>query len=219
MSKLTREAVLDRAVSLADEEGIAAVSVRRLAAELDVTPMAMYWHFKNKEELFSAAADHLLAGLIGPPVPDQAWNDRLRAMVGRVIDLMRAHRSLPELLRHCDKNRALNFLRATDTVLGLLKNEGFSLTEGYYIASYLLNGCMGLVAGDPTCRPNIGEREAAEQRRQHRVALTALPPDAFPNVTEWGRTAPEPPDVEHYYAIGLDLLVAGVEGLAAARRT
>ncbi|WP_158558246.1 hypothetical protein [Spongiactinospora gelatinilytica] len=40
-------------------------------------------------------------------------------------------------------------------MLGLLKNEGFTLTEGYYIAGYLLNGCMGLVAGDPSCRPNM----------------------------------------------------------------
>jgi AcrR family transcriptional regulator len=50
-TKLSRAAVVDRALWLADAEGVEALTIRRLAQELGVTPMALYWHFRNKEEL------------------------------------------------------------------------------------------------------------------------------------------------------------------------
>jgi AcrR family transcriptional regulator len=46
---LSREAVIDRALDVADREGLAAVSIRRIAQDFDVTPMALYWHVKNKD--------------------------------------------------------------------------------------------------------------------------------------------------------------------------
>src|SRR2546423_8871268 len=56
--KLTRTAVVERAMRLADVEGVEAVTIRRLAQELGVTAMALYWHFKNKDELLLGMADH-----------------------------------------------------------------------------------------------------------------------------------------------------------------
>ena len=61
--KLTRAAVLERAAKLADADGLDAVTIRRLAQELGVTPMALYWHFKNKDELLVGLVDHLLSGV------------------------------------------------------------------------------------------------------------------------------------------------------------
>src|SRR5690348_12640763 len=49
--KLSKAAVAERALRLGDEEGVEAVTIRRLAQELGVTPMALYWHFKNKDDL------------------------------------------------------------------------------------------------------------------------------------------------------------------------
>ena len=60
---LSRDAILDRALAIADADGIDAVSVRRLARELGVTPMALYWHFAGKEALLHALGDRLLGGL------------------------------------------------------------------------------------------------------------------------------------------------------------
>nr|BFE84159.1 hypothetical protein GCM10020093_067600 [Planobispora longispora] len=64
MGKLTREAVVERALQIGDAEGLAAVTIRRLAQELGVTPMALYWHFKNKEQLTVGMADHLIEGFV-----------------------------------------------------------------------------------------------------------------------------------------------------------
>ncbi|MBX6169527.1 MAG: helix-turn-helix transcriptional regulator, partial [Thermobispora bispora] len=93
MGKLSRQAVLEGALRLADEEGVAAVTIRRLAGELQVTPMALYWHFKNKDELLAAAADHLMTGVIADIPPGRGWRERLRALVEALVGTMRAHPS------------------------------------------------------------------------------------------------------------------------------
>ena len=51
--RLTKQAVVQRALALADADGLDALTIRRLATELGVTPMALYWHFRNKEELLA----------------------------------------------------------------------------------------------------------------------------------------------------------------------
>ena len=52
--------MIDRALDVADREGLPAVSIRRIAQDFDVTPMALYWHVKNKDELLAAMGDRVL---------------------------------------------------------------------------------------------------------------------------------------------------------------
>ncbi len=66
-TKLSRAAVVDRALELADTDGLDALTIRRLATELGVTPMALYWHFRSKEELIAGLADRVW-GEIGTDV-------------------------------------------------------------------------------------------------------------------------------------------------------
>ncbi|GAA5068571.1 TetR family transcriptional regulator [Thermocatellispora tengchongensis] len=215
MSKLSREAVIRRALALADAEGVDAVTVRRLAGELDVTPMALYWHFKNKEELLTAVADHLLAGVARPAEFGGPWQTRLRTMVRTLIETMREHPSLPLLFHVAEKERIGSFTRATDIALGLLAEAGFSLEEGYWVSSYLLNGAITLVNGRPDCPGGIRPEEAEERRKQHRLALEALPEQEYPYISAYAETMRAAPDVERYFSFGLDLLMCGVEAMAA----
>ena len=59
--QLHKRDVVDQATELLDYYGIADLTMRRLARELDVTPGALYWHFANKQELLGAVADRILA--------------------------------------------------------------------------------------------------------------------------------------------------------------
>lgn len=74
---LTRERVLRAGVALADREGIAALSMRRLAAELDYEVMSLYHHVTNKEDLLDGMVE-LVAAEIDLPAPDAPWRDALR---------------------------------------------------------------------------------------------------------------------------------------------
>src|SRR5215472_1237985 len=130
--KLSRETVAEHALKLADTEGLDGVTIRRLATELGVTPMALYWHFKNKDELYLGIVDHAMTRVKATRDPSDPWLHQLRAMVEALITVMREHMSLPELLRAVDMQQAASFSRATNDALELLTRGGYSLEEGYW---------------------------------------------------------------------------------------
>ena len=213
--RLTRAAVAERALRLADAEGLEAVTIRRLAQELGVTPMALYWHFKNKDELLLGITDHALSGVKATRDPRDPWQRQLRAMVDSLVAIMRQHPCLAALLQHVDKQDAQSFTRATNDALALLGQAGFGIRESFWVAGFLMQGAIGLVAGQPGCPPSVSGQEAVEWRRQKRLAMEKLPPDEFPKVVEFARTLEEEPNLERYYEQGIDLLLAGVETVAA----
>jgi AcrR family transcriptional regulator len=75
MARLTRDAVVGEGLAIADADGVDAVSLRRIAESLDVTPMALYRHVTNKADLLDAMADALYAELDVPDEPGYWWDD------------------------------------------------------------------------------------------------------------------------------------------------
>jgi TetR/AcrR family transcriptional regulator, tetracycline repressor protein len=61
--QLHKRDVVEAATTLLDSYGIADLTMRRLARELDVSPGALYWHFANKQQLLGAVADRILGGV------------------------------------------------------------------------------------------------------------------------------------------------------------
>jgi AcrR family transcriptional regulator len=213
--RLSKSAVAERALRLGDEHGFEAVTIRRLAKELGVTPMALYWHFKNKDELMLGIVDHALSTVRADRSAADPWQEQLRAMVGALLRVMREHPSLPGLLQMVEKSETDSFSRATNDALSLLTVPGFTVEESYWIASYLLHGAIGLVAAQPTCPVTLPPAEAAEWRRQRRLSLERLPVDRFPLLVEFAASYGRELDVERYFDFGLSLLMAGVEAMAA----
>jgi AcrR family transcriptional regulator len=213
--KLSRTSVAEHAVKLADTEGLGAVTIRRLAQDLGVTPMALYWHFKNKDELLLGIADHMLAGVKATRAAGDPWQRQLRAMVEALVSVMREHPSLPDLMQMLDKQLVASFSRATNDALELLARGGLAIEESYWVASYLMHGSIGLVAAQPGCPATMTVSQAAEWRRQKRLSLEKLPADEYPMVVKFARTIEKEPDVERYYRFGIDLLMAGVTAMAS----
>lgn len=86
---LTRAAIVDTALEILDEFGLADLSMRRIAGSLGVQPGALYWHVANKQSLLAAVADEMMAGLSPPAGPDRA---AVRAYVTQLRDCLLAHR-------------------------------------------------------------------------------------------------------------------------------
>jgi AcrR family transcriptional regulator len=214
--RLSRATVAEYALKLADAEGLDSVTIRRLAQELGVTPMALYWHFKNKDELFLGIVDHALAGVKATREPDDPWQHQLRSMVEALLAVMRAHPSLTQLFHLVDMRSASSFARATNDALELLTRGGYGLEEGYWAASYLLHGCIGLVDAQPGCPNTMTPAEGIEWRRQKRLALEMLPRDEYPMLVAFARTLEDEPDVERYYRFGIDLLMAAIDRKASS---
>src|SRR3954453_13384745 len=80
---LTRDSVVARALQIGTAEGLDAVSLRRLAQELGVTPMALYRHVRDKQDLVNAMTEAVLGGMDATMgfVPGMAWTDRIRLVI------------------------------------------------------------------------------------------------------------------------------------------
>jgi AcrR family transcriptional regulator len=78
-ARISRAQVLDATLAIAAERGLAAVSMRAVAARLGVTPMALYHHVRDKQDLLDGLVERLLAELPTPD-PDLPWEERLRAL-------------------------------------------------------------------------------------------------------------------------------------------
>jgi TetR/AcrR family tetracycline transcriptional repressor len=93
--QLHKRDVVEAATALLDSYGIADLTMRRLARELNVSPGALYWHFANKQQLLGAVADRILE-----PVDDVAagWRDRVTGVCARLRDALLSHTDGAELV-------------------------------------------------------------------------------------------------------------------------
>ncbi len=93
----SKAGVVDRAIAVLDDRGLAEWSMRRLAADLGVQPSALYHHFSGKEELLAAVADELLRRG-RRPTEIVTWESELRLVCVELRDAMRSHRDAAELI-------------------------------------------------------------------------------------------------------------------------
>ncbi|WP_106399432.1 TetR/AcrR family transcriptional regulator [Actinocorallia populi] len=210
---LTKQAVVDSALRIGDEEGLAAVTIRRLAHELGVTPMALYWHFKNKDQLFIGMIDALMADVCVDR-DTEPWLEGLRRQVVALLGSLRAHPYANELLQTPDKLGAAGFAHAMETALTFLTRGGFSLIEANQVASYLLKGVCALVSDQP-CPRTWKHGDADEWRRQIKMQLHRYPAGEFPKLNAFADSVETDLDLDEYYAFGVDLLLAGVETMSS----
>lgn len=85
--QLHRRDVVDKATHLLDDYGIADLTMRRLAKELNVSPGALYWHFANKQQLLGAVADRILEP-VSTTADEASWRERIHETCSAVRDAL-----------------------------------------------------------------------------------------------------------------------------------
>ncbi|KRQ25756.1 MULTISPECIES: TetR/AcrR family transcriptional regulator C-terminal domain-containing protein [Mycobacteroides] len=95
---LNRYDLVRRATAILDDYGIADLTMRRLARELDIAPSALYWHFANKQQLLGAVADHVLAPLAETDCRDVPWQQRIEFLCAALRDALLSHKDGAELV-------------------------------------------------------------------------------------------------------------------------
>ena len=210
--ELRRDAIVDHALDLADREGLDAVAIRRIAADFSVTPMALYWHVKNKDELLDAMGDRIFESL-GPSDASAPWLDQVREAVSALVTALRVHPASVELayrrILSSPHGRALS-----EQVLKALRDAGFSVRQAADLARLALQTAVSLVSGMPGAELDVPEPEREAMTAGKKAALEQLPTGAFPNLIECAVALTTCDDQELYYGGGIDLYIAGVAGLA-----
>ncbi|WP_371406723.1 TetR/AcrR family transcriptional regulator [Kribbella sp. NBC_00662] len=210
--RLDPEKVVDSALAIADDEGPAAVSFRKLAAQHDVTPMALYRHFKDKDDLLAAIGDRILADVVPPEPNDDRWDKQLHTLLTAFVTALRGHPRLADLtlprILITEPGLAL-----AERALELLVEGGFTVDDAAEVGRQAICSLISLVTTDPIAR-EVSDPEAREASlRRKRASLGALSPDRYPLITSAAGALICPESRDRYYEIGLDLVVAGIRGI------
>ena len=218
-AKLSKAAVVERALALADELGLEALTIRRLAQELGVTPMALYWHFRSKEELLAGLGDRVWAEIDVDIDAAADWPAQLRGLLESLVAMLRAHPSASQLLLAGEKMHGEASIMATETALAVLRRGGFSPEQASEIARNAMWTGLTLVMSEPGFDPAGTPEERTEVMRQSRIRLAMLPPDRFPRVVEAAGPLTACDDPDFHYQFGIDMFIAGVVTVAASPRS
>lgn len=182
-----------------------------------MTPMALYWHFRSKDELLDGMAARVFEKVDLSVDASGTWQERLRALLGSMVVVLRAHPSTAILL---STRTAFSEggLRATEVMLDILRRGGFSPTEATQVARHALSTVTNLVSAEPGVVAQGESGETMDDRRRARLALESLPPERYPRLVEAATPLSESLDPDTYFAFGLDLLLVGIEAMAARER-
>ena len=209
--------MVEAALALADSEGLGAVTIRRLAKDLGVTPMALYWHFRSKGELLDGMAARIFEEVDLSVDASVTWQEQLRTLLGSMLGVLRAHPSVAILLSTRTASSE-GSLRATEAALDILGRGGFSPTQATQIARQAVSTLTNLVSWEPGVIVREESEELLDARRRARLFLESLPPERYPRLVEAAGPLSVGVDPDAYFAFGLDLLLAGIEAMAARKR-
>ena len=179
---LTRRAIVERALDLGDAEGLEAVTLRRLATDLGVTPMALYRHVKDKQDLVNAMYEAIVDGfdLQADVRPGVKWTTRLRRSLMNAIALHNRPVALPLAIAY-NGNGSPAIWRLFEDGLNVLVGAGFPRREAVALnrmLSTLVAGYVLLYRQTPL--PESDELLLA--RKRFELELLSLPRAEYPNV-------------------------------------
>jgi AcrR family transcriptional regulator len=211
---LSRERVLQAAVVLADEEGIEALSMRRLADALGVKAMSLYNHVANKDDLLDGIVDAAYREIVIPS-SEVDWKTQIRELAVSAHETMLRHPWASGLQSRRKPGPGL--LRYGDTLLGYFRDSGFSKNLTYHayhiVESYITGFTSQVLSYRDVDMEQFADVAASFMRGDFL--------DEYPHFSEHVRQHMEPDpgqDDVNAYELGLDVLLSGLERLRDAHQ-
>jgi AcrR family transcriptional regulator len=208
--RLSRERVLQTAINRADQGGLGALTMRSLAEELEVAPMALYRHISNKDDLVDAMVDVVFSE-IGVPSGAGDWQTAMRRRAISVRDALARHRWAIGLMESRRSPGPAN-LRHHDAVIGRLRAAGFSVEMAAHAYSLL----DSYIYGFALTKMNLPFETTAEVAEVAQTMLQPFPVNDYPNLVEFITEHAMKPGYEYgdEFEYGLDVILEGLERVA-----
>ena len=216
--RLNRDRVLQAAVGLADQVGIEALSMRRLAEELGVVPMALYKHVANKDELLDGMVEVIVTE-IDPPAQDAEWKTAVRLRVLSARRMLLRHpwaRSVLES-RTTHTPAVLDYLEST---IGMFLAGGFSADLTHHVMHALGSRMWGFTQELFDDSPRGGAETPAVLPPEAQAAMFREMAERYPNILKVATASAHTDSVvgqgcddQFEFEFALDLLLDGFERL------
>lgn len=208
-ARLTRSQVLEAALAYVDENGLAALSMRKLGAALGVEGTALYNHVQGKDGLLDGLVELLWAEMREATDTEGTWQDVLRSAARAMRATAHRHPETAQLV--CARSvMPLDALRLTADCVARMEQAGFersAATQAMCTVSGHAYGYALMEQMAPTCgTPGDGSESAAQRIR--RVAQT-LPPDVPDDLFQVGLDLSVCGTDAHFEA-GIDILIDGI---------
>jgi len=208
-----------RALEIGNAEGLEAVSLRRLAQELGVTPMALYRHVRDKQDLINAMTEAVLEGIdatIGFR-PEMTWTERMRLAIDNYKEQIDARPLFLPLSIAYTGAGPPSFWKVLEDLLAVLLDAGFRRRESIVLIRMISNLLAGylllLRQGATSGAAPLDAYQVDLVRRQFALSQMSLPRDKFPNLVESAEDTAEIwlTDPNHWWGNTVDLIMFGLE--------
>ncbi len=214
---ITRDAIVQAALVVLDREGMDGLSMRRVADELGTGAASLYWHVRNKEELFQLVFDRVTREIVLPEPDPSRWKEQLRELGREMRRVLSRHRDVARISMG-RMPAAPQIALFSEWLFTLLQPVGIpdraiayiGDIAGLYVGAYCFEESIGYAS--PT-----GEELPPEQIVQMmRDYIVSLPAERFPRtIAAVDLLLAFNP--EERFEFGLDLLIAGLEKYAENR--
>jgi AcrR family transcriptional regulator len=211
---LTREAIVAAAIGLADAEGLTAVTVRRLAVELDARPMSIYSYarIESKEELFDLMVDEICAEMLVADLPGD-WQLALRAVAARSRAVLLAHPWWVELIGrnvllgpHGTRYREQTLAAVRTLGADQETRQAVVVTVETFVVGQITFALDEQGSAKAEHRPLEQRQQAVRQYHQDLIAT-----GEFPQLSSAGPPGPtSAADRDRFFTLGLDWVLAGI---------
>ena len=213
--RLTRGGIVAAAVELADTEGLGALSMRSVAQQLSVTPMSLYNHVANKEELLDGMVDAVFAEFYAP-APGAEWHSELRRRALTAREALKRHPWAVGLM-DSRRNAGYETLLHHYAVIGCLREAGFSLALTGHAFALLDAHLYGFLVQEVALPFDGGGAELEEVAAG---IMAALPEGTLPYFRRFTLEHALQPgyDFGDEFDVGLDLVIEGLAARLAAEQ-
>ena len=210
--RLTRAKVLRAALEFVDANGLAALSMHKLGAELGVQGMSLYSHVENKDALLDGIVEAMSWEAQPPPAGGADWRDALRHLAAEIRGMIRRHPAAAPLLvsRPVMPTRRLEQL---DAYTGLLVRTGFTEDRAMDVLRtvYMYAHGYALAEASFTACADCGPWPADELSRMRRVT-EMVPRDAPDHLLRLAMLFCGRCDMDDQFSLGIELMIRGLDG-------
>jgi len=203
---LNRDRILVAAAEIADERGVAAVTMRKVASRLGVEAMSLYNHVANKDDILDGMVD-LVVEQVDVPADADHWREAMRRRAISAREVFGRHPWTPALLDSRESSGPTR-LRYLDSILGTLVRAGFSM-DGAARAFSLLDS---YIYGFGIQQMSFSADDGASTEQMAEAILAYIPAEEYPYLHRMASHAMEVGyDVEADFDFGLEIILDGLE--------